>query len=122
MESIYSRVDHKLNADDIVEFAAEGTLSKSELADLLAPGVRQDFLDTCAAIERQFRTDCAATGDYCLESGCALEGEACLSALLNAEPAYHRACATAWREMFDNPHNRAAAWQVDATTVLHARV
>jgi len=130
MDTIYCRTDSELNvhiacepgsrqeprdgsnhletAEDLMAFASEGHVPKSVLTDLLAPEIRQDFLDSCAAIEMKFTEDCAATGDFCLESGCALEGEACLNALLNAGPAYHKACAAVWRDIFHDPRNRAA--------------
>ena len=94
------------------KLAEDGNLSKSVLADSLTPEARYAFLDKCAAIERRLTTQCAATGEPCLESGCALEGEACLNAVLNADAEYHQACAAEWLILFSDPHKRSAEWNI----------
>jgi hypothetical protein len=94
------------SAGQLMQLAEAGRLSKTEMADLLAPDPRWSFLTACAQVERDFTKSCAAEGQYCLESGCALEGEACLEALLKAGPAFHQACARLWLPIFGDPHNR----------------
>jgi hypothetical protein len=86
--------------DQWMTLAADGRLSKAELAVLLAPEERQAFLDACAQIERRFTEECTAKNDPCLESGCSCEGEVCLQPLQHAEPAYHKACAAAWLPLY----------------------
>ena len=94
------------------KLAKDGNPAKADLADSLIPEARYAFLDKCAAIERRLTTQCAATGEPCLESGCALEGEACLNAVLNADPEYHQACAAEWLILFSDPHKRSAEWNI----------
>jgi len=90
----------------LMQLAQAGQLSKTEMADLLAPDPRWSFLEACGQVERDFTKACAAEGQYCLESGCALEGEACLEALLKAGPEFCRACARLWLPIFGDPQNR----------------
>ena len=94
------------------KLAKDGNPAKADLADSLIPEARYAFLDKCAAIERRLTTQCAATGEPCLESGCALEGEACLNAVLNADAEYHQACAAEWLILFSDPHKRSAEWNI----------
>jgi hypothetical protein len=82
--------------DRVILDAVEGRLSKLALADLLTTDKRQTFLDRCAAIEKHYTDECAASNDPCLESGCALEGEVCLQPLLRAETEYNKACGAVW--------------------------
>jgi hypothetical protein len=82
--------------DQLKSLAADGRLSKAELAGLLALENRQAFLDACAAIEMRFTEECTGKNDPCLESGCSCEGEVCLQPLQHAESAYHKACAALW--------------------------
>lgn len=88
------------SAADLMGLAADGMLDKDVLAQLLPPEPRDAFLAGCAQIERDFTHACAAHGEFCLASGCALEGEACLNALLNAAPAYNKACGHIWLPLF----------------------
>jgi hypothetical protein len=88
------------SAAQLMDFAAEGMLDKAALAQLLPPEPREAFLAACAQIERDFTRACAAHGEFCLASGCALEGESCLNALLNAAPAYNKACGQIWLPLF----------------------
>lgn len=92
---------------ELIQRAEQGDMSKQMLADLLMPESRYAFLEACAQVERAFRDQCAAEGDFCLESGCAMEGDACLEALLKAGPEYHKACARVWLPIFSDPRNRA---------------
>lgn len=94
--------------DGLMAFAAEGNLTKAELAELLTPQSRVAYLQVCAAIERAYTEACAATGDPCLESGCSIEaeGEICLQPVLNAGPAYQEVCAAEWIKVFRDPRNR----------------
>ena len=46
--------------EQLKSLAADGRLSKAELAGLLAPENRQAFLDACAAIERRFTEECTS--------------------------------------------------------------
>jgi hypothetical protein len=88
--------------------AAEGLLTKAELAELLAVGHRQPFLDACAHIEKTYTEDCPAKNHGpCLEAGCSAEGEICLQPLLHAGSEYHKSCAVAWLPIFREPANRA---------------
>lgn len=84
----------------LMSFAERGILDKAQMADLLPEETRSAFLAACAEVERQFTHDCAANGEACLPAGCALEGEACLNALLNAGPAYNKACGQLWVPLF----------------------
>ncbi len=86
----------------LMAFAAEGHLTKTELAELLAPERRAAYLRRCAVIEKTFTEACTAQDDPCLESGCSLEGEVCLQPLLNAEPEYLKACAAEWMRMMQS--------------------
>jgi len=94
----------------LMAFAAEGHLTKHALGSLLTAEHARAYFDTCAALERQYTTDCAAKGDPCLESGCALEGDVCLEPLLQAGGEYHQACAAAWRLQFEDKRHRAPVW------------
>jgi hypothetical protein len=100
------------NIEILVKLAKDGNLTKVMLADSLTADARHAFLDKCAAIEQRLTTECAATGEPCLESGCALEGEACLNAVLNADREYHRACAAEWLDFFSDPANRSEQWNI----------
>lgn len=100
------------NLELLVKLAEDGNLTKLVLADSLTPEARYAFLDRCAAIEQRLTTECAATGEPCLESGCALEGEACLNAVLSADTEYQKACAAEWLVFFSDPANRAEAWNI----------
>ena len=93
-------------ADQLMALAAEGRLTKIELADLLAIDRRHAFLDACAEIERAYTKECGKK-DTCLEAGCSVNGEICLQPLLHAGSAYHKACAAAWLPIFQDPMNRA---------------
>ena len=95
------------SAAELMNFAAEGMLDKEVLAQLLPPEPREAFLAGCAQIERDFTRACAAQGEFCLESGCALEGESCLNALLNAAPAYNKACGHIWLRLFRSSQHAA---------------
>ena len=86
--------------DQLMTLAADGRLSKPELAGLLALESRQAFLDACARIEMQFTEECAAKKDPCLGSSCSCEGEICLQPLQHAESAYHKACAALWLPLY----------------------
>ncbi|MBI3492405.1 MAG: hypothetical protein HY047_11590 [Acidobacteria bacterium] len=100
--------------EDLMTAAAEGRLSKDELASLLNPGFRQPFLKACAVIEERYTEECAAQNDPCLESGCAVsvvEGEACLQPLLRVGTEYHKACAAEWIKVFRNPNARIEIWK-----------
>ena len=88
------------SAADSMDFTAEGMLDKDALARLLPPEPRAFFLAGCAQIERDLTRACAAHGDFCLASGCALEGESCLNALMNAAPAYNKACGQLWLPLY----------------------
>jgi hypothetical protein len=84
----------------LMHFAEQGLLAKDELAQLLPLGLRAEFLNGCAEVERDFTRACAAEGDFCLASGCALEGESCLNALLKAGPEFNKACGSLWVPLF----------------------
>jgi hypothetical protein len=96
-----------MKPERLMELARQGSLSKRELAALLAPEKRQAFLDACAALERRYTQDCTATGDPCLEGGCAVEGEICLEPILRAGADYARACGAEWVKLFGDPDNSA---------------
>ena len=99
---------HKLTPEQWIARAAEGRFTKQELAASLAIERRQQFLDACAAIERQFTVDCGeGTKEPCLESGCSAAGEICLQPLLHAGSGYHKACAAAWLPLYRDENNRA---------------
>src|ERR1700737_4528222 len=76
--------------------AAAGELTKADLASLLTPESRYEFLEGCAAIEKRFTDECAASGNPCLEDGCAMDGDPCLQALLKTGPEYLKACGAEW--------------------------
>jgi hypothetical protein len=101
----------------LMQYAAEGRLTKHSLATLLTAEPRRVFLEACATIEMKYTTDCTATNDPCLESGCAVEGEVCLQPLLNAGTEYHRAYGAKWAALFADPANRVSAWNIDMSTV-----
>jgi len=99
-----------------MRYAAAGHLRHEMLLKLLDSSSRRPYLDTCASIERKYSTDCAATGDPCLESGCSIDqdgGEICLQPLLRAGEDYEKACATAWITLFERPENRIDAWRAN---------
>ena len=94
--------------DELMALAAEGRLTKAELADLLAVDQRRPFLDACAHLEKNYTEDCPGMDHGpCLESGCSAEGEICLQPLLHAGSAYQKACAEVWLPIFRDPKNRA---------------
>ena len=93
-------------ADQLMTMAAEGRLTKRQLADLLAIDKRHAFLDACAEIEKGYTDACAAKNDPCLESGCSAAGEICLQPLLHAGSAYFKACGEAWLPIYRDPKNR----------------
>jgi hypothetical protein len=88
------------SAAELMHLAQEGTLEKEELAELLPSELRCAFRTACGEVEKDLTRACAAHGTFCLPSGCALEGEACLDALLNAAPAYNKACGEIWLPLF----------------------
>ena len=93
--------------DQLMALAADGRLTKDELAGFLAIDNRRPFLDACARIERQYTEDCPKKSGACLEAGCAAAGETCLQPLLHAGSAYYKACAAEWLPIFREPRNRA---------------
>ena len=97
--------------DRLIAVAGEGHLSKFALASLLESDSRQQFLNACAVLEKQFTADCPAHGETCLADGCAMDGEVCLQALLKAGSAFQRACAAEWIQLFKVEGNRVAAWR-----------
>ena len=97
--------------ETLMSFAAEGHLSKLELAELLSPEKRKLYLDTCARFEKAITEACTAKNDPCLESGCALEGETCLNAILEAGDIYTTAYVSMWTALFINPDNRISVWR-----------
>ena len=88
------------SADELMQRAVEGTFDKAQLADLLPSEWRSRFFAACDDVEREFTRACTTAGDPCLASGCALEGGVCLNALLNAGPAYNKACGRVWVRVF----------------------
>jgi hypothetical protein len=94
------------DAPQLVKYAEEGRLTKHALATMLTPEARRQFLEACAAIEKKYTDECAATKDPCLESGCSVEGEICLQPLLRAGTEYHKACAAEWAKLFAHDENR----------------
>lgn len=87
------------DSEQFMRLAEGGQVPKDVLANMLEPGTRQSYLETCAAIEREYTEACDATGDPCLESGCSIDhdaGEVCLQPLLRAETEYQKACAAEW--------------------------
>jgi hypothetical protein len=95
----------------LVQFAAEGHLSKAVLMNLVPPDKRKAFVDACAVVEKTYTDDCAAKNDPCLESGCAVEDEICLQPLLRAGIEYQKSCAAEWIKLFADPRNRIDAWK-----------
>jgi hypothetical protein len=103
--------DQQLGSPEkLMTFASEGHLAKQVLGSLLSDDDAPGYLEACTIIEKRYTADCAATDDPCLESGCAAEGEICLEPLLRAGRGYHRACAAAWRGLFENPQHRIQTW------------
>ena len=88
------------SSSQLITFAERGMLDKLYMADLLPEEPRAAFLTACAGVERALTRACAAQGDFCLPGGCACEGETCLNALLNASPAYNKACGELWLPLF----------------------
>ena len=101
---------HVGSPEKLMAFAAEGHLTKQAMGGLLDADQARAYFDACTVIEKQYTADCTAKNDPCLESGCALEGEICLEPLLRAGPEYHKACAKAWRILFEHPHHRTRSW------------
>ena len=95
----------------LMKLAEDGRLSKTTLSDSLSNDARGVFLEKCADIERRFTEACRAKNDPCLESGCAMDGEVCLSALLNNETEYQKACGAEWIALLAKPENRLFVWQ-----------
>jgi hypothetical protein len=95
------------SAAQLMHLAEEGLLEKQELADLLTPELRCEFLNGCEAVERDFTRACATDGNFCLPGGCALEGEACLNALLKVGPEYNKACGWLWLPLFRSSKHAA---------------
>ena len=101
-------------SERLMQFAADGHLSKDVLVNLLDLESRQPYLDACAVIEKKYTEECAAENDPCLESGCSIDqaaGEICLQPLVRAEIEYHKACADEWIKLFRRPRNRIDAWK-----------
>ena len=92
--------------EQLLRGAEDGRLTKHAFATMLRPEPRRQFLESCAAIERNYTNDCAAAKDPCLESGCPAEGEICLQPLLRAGTDYHRACAVEWAKLYVHLENR----------------
>ena len=97
--------------EQLIALAQQGRLSKALLVGFLARERRQAYLDACAAIEKRYTDERAATGDPCLESGCAVEGEICLQPLLRADTEYKKACGEEWAKLFVDPRNRSETWR-----------
>ena len=90
---------NEYSSAQLMSFAERGMLEKVDMAALLPEELRAAFRAACADVEREITRACAANGDFCLPTG-ALEGEACLNALLNASPAYNKACGELWLPLF----------------------
>jgi hypothetical protein len=101
---------HVGSPEKLMAFAAEGRLTKQAMGSLLDADRARAYFDACTVIEKQYTAECTAKNDPCLESGCALEGEICLQPLLRAGRDYHKACARAWRTLFEDPRHRATTW------------
>jgi hypothetical protein len=102
--------------DRLMTVAGEGHLSKFALASVLESDSRQQFLDSCAVLEKRFTADCPAHGETCLADGCAMDGEVCLQALLKAGSAFQQACAAEWTQLFKVERNRVAAWRKESAS------
>jgi len=99
-----------------MRFAAEGHVPHEVLLKVLDSSIRRPYLDTCASIERKYTTDCASSGDPCLESGCSIDheaGEICLQPLLRAGGDYEKECTAAWITLFESPENRIDEWRAN---------
>jgi len=94
-----------------MRFAAEGHVPHEVLLKVLDSSIRRPYLDTCASIERKYTTDCASSGDPCLESGCSADGERCLQPLLRAGIDYYKACGAEWAKLFADSANRDGSWK-----------
>jgi hypothetical protein len=70
----------------LISFAQRGMLDKLHMAALLPDETRGAFLAACAGMERAFTRAC--------------ESEVCLNALVNANPAYNKACGELWLPLF----------------------
>ena len=92
--------------DQLMTLAADGRLSKTELASFLPVADRPAFLGACSRIETRFTKECGAN-DPCLGAGCSCDGEICLQPLLHAESGYHKACAAAWLPLYRASHHPA---------------
>jgi hypothetical protein len=111
-QSVRVYIDQYVGSPErLMTFAQQGALPKPALTDLLATDARPAYLAACAAIEKRYTEECAATKDPCLESGCALEDDICLEPLLKAGREYRKACAAAWSSLFATPDNRIDAWK-----------
>lgn len=104
-------IDDSTSAEGLIALAQEGRLTKVVLASLLTPEVRGEYLDVCAAIEKDYTEACTATNDPCLASGCAVQGEICLQPLMAADHEYRKACGAAWTAFFAEPKHRAGGWR-----------
>jgi hypothetical protein len=93
--------------EQLIELAQKGGMTKQVLVRFLALGKRQRYLDACAALEKRYTDECAASGSPCLEGGCAVEGETCLEPVLRADHDYLKACGNLWAKLFTDPRNRA---------------
>jgi len=100
------------SAAQLMHFAEQGLLDKAEMAHLLPPASKADFLRGCEDVEKALTQACAAHGDHCLASGCAMQGESCLNAILNAGPEYNKACGRLCVGLFSNPLNRGKGWDM----------
>jgi hypothetical protein len=105
------------SAERLMQYAAEGRLTKHALATLLATRPRGQFLDACTAIEKTYTEACGASGDPCLEAGCSAEGDVCLQPLMRAGTDYHKACGIEWVSLFADPVNRVGWWKVAAANI-----
>ena len=101
---------HLGSPEKLMTFAAEGHLTKQAMGSLLDTDQAKAYFDACTVIEKRYTAECTGKNDPCLESGCALEGEICLEPLLRAGREYHKACAKAWRVLFEDPHRRTTPW------------
>ena len=107
----------------LMHVAEQGMFQGHRWPHLLAPDCAMSVSRCLRAIERQFRDQCAAQGDLCLESGCAVEGDACLRGTVEGEPEYHRPAPDVALEVRD-PRNelRPNTWTiVQQSPVFEAR-
>ena len=100
----------------VMRYAADGHVRHDVLVKLLDASMQRPYLETCAAIERTYTTDCAGSSEPCLESGCSIDhdaGEICLQPLLRAGEDYEKACTAAWVRLFESPENRTEVWRAN---------